>query len=58
MAAVLELLLQEEVPVSAVVRWLRHGPGHRPAEVTRAGLSARPPSLPSRSAVAAAGPGP
>ncbi|NWS98290.1 CDAN1 protein, partial [Mionectes macconnelli] len=32
MAAVLELLLQEEVPVSAVVRWLRHGPGHRPAE--------------------------
>ncbi|NWU75742.1 CDAN1 protein, partial [Onychorhynchus coronatus] len=32
MAAVLELLLQEEVPVSAVVRWLRLGPGHRPAE--------------------------
>ncbi|XP_017661865.1 PREDICTED: codanin-1 [Lepidothrix coronata] len=32
MAAVLELLLQEEVPVSAVVRWLQHGPGHRPAE--------------------------
>ncbi|XP_066044222.1 codanin-1 [Chamaea fasciata] len=32
MAAVLELLLQEEVPVSAVVRWLRRGPGHRPAE--------------------------
>ncbi|NWZ04169.1 CDAN1 protein, partial [Agelaius phoeniceus] len=32
MAAVLELLLQEEVPVSAVVRWLRHGPGHRTAE--------------------------
>ncbi|XP_041315879.1 codanin-1 isoform X3 [Pyrgilauda ruficollis] len=32
MAAVLELLLQEEVSVSAVVRWLRHGPGHRPAE--------------------------
>ncbi|XP_063254689.1 codanin-1 [Prinia subflava] len=32
MAAVLELLLREEVPVSAVVRWLRHGPGHRPAE--------------------------
>ncbi|NXC79254.1 CDAN1 protein, partial [Cercotrichas coryphoeus] len=32
MAAVLELLLQEEVPVSAVVRWLRHGPGLRPAE--------------------------
>ncbi|XP_054131818.1 codanin-1 [Melozone crissalis] len=32
MAAVLELLLQEEVPVSAVVRWLRHGPGHRAAE--------------------------
>ncbi|KAM6359031.1 codanin-1 [Alca torda] len=32
MAAVLELLLQEEVAVSAVVRWLRHGPGHRPAE--------------------------
>ncbi|TRZ26288.1 hypothetical protein HGM15179_000900 [Zosterops borbonicus] len=30
MAAVLELLLREEVPVSAVVRWLRHGPG--PAE--------------------------
>uniref|UniRef100_A0A8C3U133 Codanin-1 C-terminal domain-containing protein n=1 Tax=Catharus ustulatus TaxID=91951 RepID=A0A8C3U133_CATUS len=41
MAAVLELLLQEEVPVSAVVRWLRHGPGHRPAEVTRAS-SVRP----------------
>uniref|UniRef100_A0A8D2QDZ1 Codanin 1 n=1 Tax=Zonotrichia albicollis TaxID=44394 RepID=A0A8D2QDZ1_ZONAL len=33
MAAVLELLLQEEVPVSAVVRWLRHGPGHRTAEL-------------------------
>ncbi|NWV64325.1 CDAN1 protein, partial [Malurus elegans] len=32
MAAVLELLLQEEVPVSAVVRWLRHGPGHRSTE--------------------------
>ncbi|CAN0092222.1 unnamed protein product [Bubo scandiacus] len=32
MAAVLELLLQEEVAVSAVVRWLRHGPGHRSAE--------------------------
>ncbi|NXX46334.1 CDAN1 protein, partial [Tricholaema leucomelas] len=32
MAAVLELLLQEEVAVSAVVRWLQHGPGHRPAE--------------------------
>ncbi|NXQ29941.1 CDAN1 protein, partial [Alaudala cheleensis] len=32
MAAVLELLLREEVPVSAVVRWLRHGPGHRPPE--------------------------
>ncbi|NXD79460.1 CDAN1 protein, partial [Halcyon senegalensis] len=32
MAAVLELLLQEEVAVSAVVWWLRHGPGHRPAE--------------------------
>ncbi|NXI14373.1 CDAN1 protein, partial [Irena cyanogastra] len=32
MAAVLELLLQEEVPVGAVVRWLRHGSGHRPAE--------------------------
>ncbi|NXT29242.1 CDAN1 protein, partial [Syrrhaptes paradoxus] len=32
MAAVLELLLQEEVAVSAVVRWLRHGPGHRPPE--------------------------
>ncbi|NXV93039.1 CDAN1 protein, partial [Calonectris borealis] len=32
MAAVLELLLQEEVAVSAVVRWLRHGPGPRPAE--------------------------
>ncbi|XP_040455848.1 codanin-1 isoform X2 [Falco naumanni] len=32
MAAVLELLLREEVAVSAVVRWLRHGPGHRPAE--------------------------
>ncbi|NXF07262.1 CDAN1 protein, partial [Smithornis capensis] len=32
MAAVLELMLQEEVPVSAVVRWLRHGPGHRLAE--------------------------
>ncbi|KAM6445698.1 codanin-1 isoform 2-T2 [Rhynochetos jubatus] len=32
MAAVLELLLREEVAVGAVVRWLRHGPGHRPAE--------------------------
>ncbi|XP_074723986.1 codanin-1 isoform X3 [Strix uralensis] len=32
MAAVLELLLQEEVAVSAVVRWLRHCPGHRSAE--------------------------
>ncbi|XP_063187617.1 codanin-1 isoform X2 [Chroicocephalus ridibundus] len=32
MAAVLELLLQEEVGVSAVVRWLRHGPGHCSAE--------------------------
>ncbi|NXF98154.1 CDAN1 protein, partial [Eubucco bourcierii] len=32
MAAVLELLLQEEVAVGAVVRWLRYGPGHRPAE--------------------------
>ncbi|NXW46767.1 CDAN1 protein, partial [Nyctiprogne leucopyga] len=32
MAAVLELLLQEEVAVSAVVRWLRHGPGRCPAE--------------------------
>ncbi|XP_074440785.1 codanin-1 isoform X1 [Larus michahellis] len=32
MAAVLELLLQEEVAVSAVVRWLRHGPGHRSPE--------------------------
>ncbi|NXM65320.1 CDAN1 protein, partial [Serilophus lunatus] len=31
-AAVLELMLREEVPVSAVVRWLRHGPGHRSAE--------------------------
>lgn len=50
MAAVLELLLQEEVPVSAVVRWLRHGPGHRTAEVTRARSSAR-------SALAPAGPG-
>ncbi|RMC00514.1 hypothetical protein DUI87_23128 [Hirundo rustica rustica] len=32
MAAVLELLLREEVPVGAVVRWLRHGPGQRPPE--------------------------
>ncbi|XP_075283532.1 codanin-1 [Opisthocomus hoazin] len=32
MAAVLELLLQEEVAVGAVVRWLRHGPGCRPPE--------------------------
>ncbi|NXH10722.1 CDAN1 protein, partial [Bucco capensis] len=32
MAAVLELLLQEEVAVSAVVRWLRHSSGHRSAE--------------------------
>uniref|UniRef100_A0A8C3KD43 Codanin-1 C-terminal domain-containing protein n=1 Tax=Calidris pygmaea TaxID=425635 RepID=A0A8C3KD43_9CHAR len=39
MAAVLELLLQEEVAVSAVMRWLRHGPGHRPAEVTCGGLA-------------------
>uniref|UniRef100_A0A663E5R7 Uncharacterized protein n=1 Tax=Aquila chrysaetos chrysaetos TaxID=223781 RepID=A0A663E5R7_AQUCH len=37
MAAVLELLLQEEVAVGAVVRWLRHGPGpgSRSAEVTQ-----------------------
>uniref|UniRef100_A0A672TVR2 Uncharacterized protein n=1 Tax=Strigops habroptila TaxID=2489341 RepID=A0A672TVR2_STRHB len=35
MAAVLELLLREEVAVAAVVRWLLHGPGHRPAEVTQ-----------------------
>uniref|UniRef100_A0A8B9C065 Codanin-1 C-terminal domain-containing protein n=1 Tax=Anser brachyrhynchus TaxID=132585 RepID=A0A8B9C065_9AVES len=34
MAAVLELLLREEVAVGAVLRWLRQGPGHRPAEVT------------------------
>ncbi|XP_033918413.1 codanin-1 [Melopsittacus undulatus] len=32
MAAVLELLLREEVAVAAVVRWLLHGHGHRPAE--------------------------
>ncbi|OPJ82994.1 codanin-1 [Patagioenas fasciata monilis] len=32
MAAVLELLLREEVAVGAVVWWLRHGPNHRPAE--------------------------
>ncbi|NWS40999.1 CDAN1 protein, partial [Probosciger aterrimus] len=34
MAAVLELLLREEVAVAAVVRWLLQGPGpsHRPAE--------------------------
>ncbi|XP_035183984.1 codanin-1 [Oxyura jamaicensis] len=32
MAAVLELLLREEVAVGAVLRWLRQGPGHRPAE--------------------------
>lgn len=58
MAAVLELLLQEEVAVSAVVRWLRHGPGHRPAEVTRGGSPAGLPALPpSRSALAPAGPG-
>uniref|UniRef100_A0A8C3HGK9 Codanin-1 C-terminal domain-containing protein n=1 Tax=Chrysemys picta bellii TaxID=8478 RepID=A0A8C3HGK9_CHRPI len=35
MAAVLELLLREEVAPGAVVRWLDHGPSHRPAEVTR-----------------------
>uniref|UniRef100_A0A8C3KE85 Codanin-1 C-terminal domain-containing protein n=1 Tax=Calidris pygmaea TaxID=425635 RepID=A0A8C3KE85_9CHAR len=38
MAAVLELLLQEEVAVSAVMRWLRHGPGHRPAELVSLSL--------------------
>ncbi|XP_048803385.1 codanin-1 [Lagopus muta] len=32
MAAVLELLLSEEVAVGAVVRWLRRAPGQRPAE--------------------------
>ncbi|XP_065538790.1 codanin-1 isoform X3 [Lathamus discolor] len=55
MAAVLELLLQEEVAVAAVVRWLLHGPGQRPAEVTRGGScrplglpAPRPPFLPSR----------
>ncbi|XP_074853179.1 codanin-1 [Carettochelys insculpta] len=32
MAAVLELLLREEVAPSAVVRWLVRGPSHRPAE--------------------------
>uniref|UniRef100_A0A8C0A003 Uncharacterized protein n=1 Tax=Anas zonorhyncha TaxID=75864 RepID=A0A8C0A003_9AVES len=40
MAAVLELLLREEVAVGAVLRWLRQGPGHRPAEVTAAGAGA------------------
>lgn len=57
MAAVLELLLQEEVAVGAVVRWLRHGPGpgSRSVEVTRGGSSVRPPA---RSALAPAGPGP
>lgn len=47
------------MPVSAVVRWLRHGPSHRPAEVTRAGSSARPPlfpSLPQRPGSGGAGP--
>uniref|UniRef100_A0A8C3P581 Codanin-1 C-terminal domain-containing protein n=1 Tax=Chrysemys picta bellii TaxID=8478 RepID=A0A8C3P581_CHRPI len=33
MAAVLELLLREEVAPGAVVRWLDHGPSHRPAEL-------------------------
>uniref|UniRef100_A0A8B9FHX0 Uncharacterized protein n=1 Tax=Amazona collaria TaxID=241587 RepID=A0A8B9FHX0_9PSIT len=46
MAAVLELVLREEVAVAAVVRWLLHGPGHRPAEVTR-GASCRPLGFPS-----------
>ncbi|XP_030415459.1 codanin-1 isoform X2 [Gopherus evgoodei] len=32
MAAVLELILREEVAPSAVVRWLEHGPSHGPAE--------------------------
>ncbi|XP_074985782.1 codanin-1 isoform X3 [Caretta caretta] len=32
MAAVLELVLREEVAPGAVVRWLDHGPRHRPAE--------------------------
>ncbi|XP_040529669.2 codanin-1 isoform X2 [Gallus gallus] len=32
MAAVLELLLSEEVAVGAVVRWLRRAPGQRPPE--------------------------
>ncbi|XP_067414003.1 codanin-1 isoform X2 [Emydura macquarii macquarii] len=32
MAAVLELLLREEVAAAAVVRWLDPGPSHRPAE--------------------------
>ncbi|XP_072195102.1 codanin-1 [Excalfactoria chinensis] len=32
MAAVLELLLSEEVAVGAVLRWLRRAPGQRPAE--------------------------
>ena len=39
MAAVLELLLSEEVAVGAVVRWLRRAPGQRPAEVTRGGTA-------------------
>uniref|UniRef100_A0A669PM10 Uncharacterized protein n=1 Tax=Phasianus colchicus TaxID=9054 RepID=A0A669PM10_PHACC len=39
MAAVLELLLSEEVAVGAVVRWLRRAPGQRPAEVTRGGAA-------------------
>lgn len=39
MAAVLELLLSEEVAVGAVVRWLRRAPGQRPPEVTRGGTA-------------------
>lgn len=51
MAAVLELLLREEVAVGAVLRWLRQGPGHRPAEVTAAGAGAGAGSLPAEGTV-------
>lgn len=51
MAAVLELLLREEVAVGAVLRWLRQGPGHRPAEVTAAGAGAGAGSLAAEGAV-------
>uniref|UniRef100_A0A8C2TVD0 Codanin 1 n=1 Tax=Coturnix japonica TaxID=93934 RepID=A0A8C2TVD0_COTJA len=38
MAAVLELLLSEELPLGAVLRWLRRDPGQRPAELVSLSL--------------------